>query len=346
MHSCRHDASTDIVRPVVNSDHGGDIMEKKFDVICMGGICQDIIISGIPPQALTEGRTAYKADEMFLTLGGDAANETAIFTKLGDHAALLARIGTDQRGQMLKRELEDRGADTSLLVAREDCMNLGSLVVCKTDGTHVYLVQIGQNFQLDISDIDLSLFAQTRAICIASLYDLGELEVNGLDKVFEAGKAGGALIFTDTNIDLENRGRHIFDPLFPLIDYMVPSLEEAVYITGGKTDPEEIADYFLELGVKNVLVKMGGDGSYFKNAQESFYMPAYDVTPFNTSGCGDNFTSGFAHAILKGTKPEDAVRFATGIGGLNTTGLGSNHVVQSEEHVLEFMRTHRLKSRK
>ena len=316
-------------------------MEKKYDIIVIGEICQDLLVSGLRPDVMD--LPMQKVESMQFALGGDGANESSVLAKLGDHIAFLGRIGTDSRGEMLMQYLHGAGVDTSLVVRREDCRNLGCIVAMKTDGTHTFLVEMGRDFQLTLEDIDLEAVRSARAVCAGSLYDVGELEVKGLDLVFDEARRAGALTFADTNNDLHGRGPRAFDYLYPYIDYLVPSYEEGVYITG-EQDPEKMAAFFLEKGAGHVLVKMGAKGSFFMDRSESFYTPAFDVVPVNTTGCGDNFIAGFMHSILKGWSHREAALFANGTGGLNSQGIGASLYVRSEAHVLEFMKTHRQKN--
>ena len=68
-------------------------MCKKYDVICIGFIVQDIVMSNIPYDALT--RDTSVADEGLITSGGDAANQAVTLSYLGSHTALLVKIGRD-----------------------------------------------------------------------------------------------------------------------------------------------------------------------------------------------------------------------------------------------------------
>ena len=99
-----------------------------------------------------------------------------------------------------------------------------------------------------------------------------------------------------------------------------------------------MADYFLDRGAGNVIIKLGSQGSYFKNRKKYFYTDSYVVKPVDTTGCGDNFTAGFIHAYLKGWSEEECVRFASAAGALNSLGLGASSYIRSEQMVLEFMK--------
>ena len=60
------------------------------------------------------------------------------------------------------------------------------------------------------------------------------------------------------------------EKVYPYTDYLMPSYDEAIYVTGEK-DPDKIADYFLDAGVKNVVLKLGGEGCFFKNREKRFF---------------------------------------------------------------------------
>ena len=304
----------------------------------MGEICQDMLMSGISLDELVRPGGTAIADEYISALGGDAANEASVLSRLGNRVAFLGRTGTDSQGDFLVDSLKRAGVDTSLVIRKEGCHNIISVCVTKTDHSHSFLVVKGTDALLTFSDVDLSAFAKTRALCIGSLYDLGDLELNGLDQVVMAAKQGGALVFADMNYDMDGHGNRLFDPLYQYIDYLIPSIEEGMYVTGKET-PEDIAKDLLAKGAGNVLIKLGADGSYFENATEHFYTPAYSITPVNTIGCGDNFASGFVHSILRGASHQDAVRFGTACGALNALDLAASRNVRSEQQVLDFIKS-------
>ena len=78
-----------------------------------------------------------------------------------------------------------------------------------------------------------------------------------------------------------------------LIDYITPNEDEARHFSG-KEQPEEMADTFLGYGVKNVIIKLGGKGCLFKNAEERMILPACEIQAVDATGAGDNFVAGFA----------------------------------------------------
>jgi len=68
---------------------------------------------------------------------------------------------------------------------------------------------------------------------------------------------------------------------------------------------------FLVQGVKEVLVKLGSQGSaLFVEGEEPIRQPIIPATEvIDTTGAGDTFTSAFAVALVEG-KPKECMRFA------------------------------------
>ena len=98
-----------------------------------------------------------------------------------------------------------------------------------------------------------------------------------------------------------------------------------------------MADVFLSRGVKNVVVKLGGRGCYFKNAERSFFLPPFEIHAVDATGAGDNFVAGLASEFLRGSSVDDALRFANACGAICTTAVGAGTALKSREQVLRFL---------
>ena len=99
----------------------------------------------------------------------------------------------------------------------------------------------------------------------------------------------------------------------------------------------------IELGVGNVVIKLGKQGCYIQNRQLKQYCPTYNVTPVDTTGAGDNFVAGMISGILRGKSFPESIDYANACGSLNTTQLGATGAIQSMGQVEAFMqRTKRL----
>lgn len=309
--------------------------QKKYNIICIGQLIQDILVVNIPEDALT--RYSTLADELILSSGGDAANECCTIARLGSEVTLYAKVEKGPAGDSLISNMRSEGINPRFILQADDCTTPTAIVVIKPDGEHSFIIKEGKNYGLLPEDVDLDVIRSARAITAGSLYSLGNLDKGGIITIFQEAQKADVLTFADMDHDNYSLGNKIFEDLYPHIDYLIPSVDEAVYVTGISESPKKMAEYFLDRGVKNVLIKLGAKGSYFRNREKSFYTEPYEVTPKDTTGCGDCFTGGFVHRIMSGDSLEDAVLFATACGGMNSLGYGGHLYIQSEAHVREFM---------
>ena len=63
-------------------------------------------------------------------------------------------------------------------------------------------------------------------------------------------------------------------------------------------------------------------------------MDPYEVTPIDTTGCGDNFAASFIHGILKGMSHKECAEFACGAGGLNSQAIICIFILKSRSEIL------------
>ena len=309
---------------------------KKYDVIHIGEANHDFTIPDVPEEFFTGNGDTYVCGTVTDGCGGDAANQAVCVARLGDRNAYFGRMDNGITGERLSSLLKENGVDTSLIIRDDACRTPRIMVNVRKDGSHRFLVGKGKDYGLRREDLVPGTLDETRVLAIGSLFVLDSLDRDGLEDALLMCREAGGVVVADMTYDIRGLGPRTYDALYPLIDFMVPSWDEAAYVTGME-DEEQMADWFLERGAGNVIIKLGSRGSLFRNREESFYTDPYEVTPVDTTGCGDNFTAGFIHAYLKGEPMRECVRFASAAGALNSLGLGASSYIRSEQMVLDFM---------
>jgi sugar/nucleoside kinase (ribokinase family) len=98
-----------------------------------------------------------------------------------------------------------------------------------------------------------------------------------------------------------------------------------------------MAEVFLAYGVRNVIIKLGSRGCYFRNAEEALSLPPLPVDAVDSTGAGDCFMAGFASEILRGSSHKEALRFANACGAICTTAVGAGAALKSREQVLRWI---------
>ena len=85
----------------------------------------------------------------------------------------------------------------------------------------------------------------------------------------------------------------------------------------------QAADYFLGKGVQQVVITMGKNGAYFKNAEMEFMTGAPAVKAMDTTAAGDTFSGALTVAITEGMSWKEAIQFAVNAASVSVTRMGA-----------------------
>lgn len=309
--------------------------EKKYDILCVGSCVQDILIDGMYPESFDEPVTVL--DSVLFTSGGDATNEAVVLGRLGNRTGLVARIDGGPVGEAIYHNLMEEKVDLTYVLKDETSRSTTAFVILGKDGEHKFFLHKGYNEGISIDEIDMDMLGQTRAVCIGSLYTSYRLDRGGAKVLMEQAKRAGALTFADMDHDVENLGPNAMDAVYPYVDYLIPSIDEARYITGTEHE-QDAAEALLEKGAGTVVIKLGGRGCYVRSRTDAFYVDPFEVDAKDTTGCGDNFTAGFIHSVLGGKPLYESARFACAAGAVNALETGAHMAVRSERQIEDFMK--------
>jgi 2-dehydro-3-deoxygluconokinase len=97
-------------------------------------------------------------------------------------------------------------------------------------------------------------------------------------------------------------------------DLVLPGLTEGEILSGSK-GVERVADFFLNLGAKQVAIKLGAKGAYFADSHRSGLVAGVPVERIvDTVGAGDGFAVGVISALLEGNTLQKAAERGNAIG--------------------------------
>ena len=309
-------------------------MNSSPDMICIGIALVDSIIRGFDPNPVSA--SGYRAESGSLNVGGEAVNESMAAAKLGVKTGILTSLGKDEAGDMIVAALQRCGVDTGLIIRSTQHPTPVTTMFVRDDGTRKSVTNSAHRYNFHPEQYAGS-FSGAKALLLGSLFRAPFDDPDIIYSVLLAAKTAGQTVFADTK--LPNFRRLSLDDLagsLDLIDYITPNEDEAKYYSG-KQDPEAMADVFLDYGIRNVVIKLGGKGCFFKNTQVSLQLPPHKIKAVDATGAGDNFLAGFASEILRGSTPQEALTFANACGAICTTAVGASTALQSREQVLKFM---------
>lgn len=308
-------------------------MEKTYDVLCVG-----LVVANIPLRPVD--KTIFDVDittveKIDILPGGDAMNEAIILSRLGNRTGLVGMVGRDYFSEILFKFTRESGVDISNVKIADKINTSVCVVLINRDGRRNFCTYKGANRVFSIDDIDLSVVRATTLINIGGLFALPKFNGEGAETLFKEARRRGVVTAADTKYDMYKIGFDGIRGMLRYTDYFMPSYDEAAHITGERK-PERMAEFFLDAGVKNVVIKLGGSGCYLRSASEAQVVTAFKADAIDTTGAGDNFVAAFLTGLLKGWGFERCGRFANAAGALSTTKIGAVTAVQCMEQVLEF----------
>lgn len=312
-------------------------MEKKYDLLCIGTALVDVIIKGFDPNPVSAA--GFRADSCSINPGGEGVNESATAAKLGLKTGILCFLGFDGAGDMLYGAMASNGVDMSAVVREKDHPTPVTTMFVNPDGTRKSITNLAHKYNFHPEQY-ADVIRSAAAISVDSLFRAPFDDTRIVRKVFRTAKDSGALIYADTK--LPNFGTLRFGDIreeLAMVDYIFPNEDEAKYHTG-ESDPDKMADVMLNAGIKNVVIKLGGDGCLLKNRQERWRLRAFPVNAVDATGAGDNFIAGFISAKHRGLSDRDALVFANACGAICASAVGGLAALKSREQVERFLQEH------
>ena len=310
-----------------------DIVDGQ--VICIGTALVDSIIRGFDPVPISA--SGYRAESCSLNIGGEAVNEAIALASLGIDTRILCFLGKDSAGRMVADTLKGKRVDTGFIIWKEEHPTPVTTMFVNADGTRKSVTNKAHRYNFHPEN-HMDTFGHAQAVILGSLFRAPFDDVQVIKRVVTEAKEKGMLVFADTKLpNFRILRLNDLTEVLPMIDYITPNEDEARFYSG-KEDTEEMADVFLSCGVKNVIIKLGGNGCLFKNRGTTMKLPAYRIDAVDATGAGDNFIAGFVSEILRGSSCSDALRFANACGAVCTTMIGAGTAVKSREQIVRFMK--------
>ena len=130
--------------------------------------------------------------------------------------------------------------------------------------------------------------------------------------------------------------------LYSLIDIITPNEVEASQLVGftvdGVTTARQAASSLHQMGVKNVIITLGSQGSLLSSEVESFWIKPIDVNVVDTVAAGDAFNGALAVALAEGKTLKEAVQWATVGGALAVTKNGAQSSLPSQDSFFQLLK--------
>ena len=299
-------------------------------ILVIGSMNMDFVagISHIP----MVGETIL-ADDFELVPGGKGANQSYAIGKMHGNVAMLGMVGQDTYGERLCENLESVGVDVSR-VRKLSGVSTGIAVIgVIPEGDNSILVISGANAYVDKSYImeNMDLLESSDIIVVQLEIPLETV----MYAVKEARKRGKTVI-----LDPAPASSDLPDELFSCVDVIKPNETELAILLQDFNSEESLcasAELLQRKGVKNIVVTLGGEGSYLlkEDHTEKRLYGDKTVHVVDTTAAGDSYVAGLAVALARGDSLDEAVELASRVSNIVVTRKGAQTSIPSFEELVK-----------
>jgi 5-dehydro-2-deoxygluconokinase len=305
-----------------------------LDVLIMGSLFIELVPEG-PGQALLEMKC------LIPTAAGAAANVARALAALGSRVGMLTRIGPDELGEWLRRELTEAGIDTEAVMTAPGRLTPISFASADLRGGKQFLFYRFPGYSDPMADLSPTSIDRT-TIGRARLFDFTEAVIRqpGVrEAAFHAARlcreAGGKVVYAVNYrpqawrlppADIAAAQREAI----ALADVAVMNEEEYQLIFGNE-EPRAV----LSAG-PTIVVTAGERGGWVQQTTAREYFPARSVQVQYDVGAGDSFHAAYVAAYLEGQPPARAARFAAACAALKIS-RPITAPLPTRQEVIDFM---------
>jgi pseudouridine kinase len=270
-------------------------------VVCIGGASLDRKVSTLGPLRPGTSNPARAAQ----AFGGVARNVAETLARLSVRTALVSRVGADEAGRAIARQLESAGVDIRHLVRAPGEATAEYLAVLPPTGNLAYGFALMDIFDA-IGPADLARAADDLSAAAFVFADCN-LPAATLDALRTARRAGARLAVDAVSTPKAARlGRDLSG-----IDLLFLNADEAAAILGRDGAPEDLAVLLLDAGARAIVLTGGRAGVVAADAAGLAAVPAVPAAMVDATGAGDALTGTVLAGLVAGRPLVEAVRLGT-----------------------------------
>ena len=273
------------------------------------------------PHMVRPGET-LSAEQMELFPGGKGLNQSIAAARAGANISHAGLIGED--GGFLKELLQESGADTSLMES-VPMKNGHAIIQVDPAGENSIFIFKGSNGAITENYIDrvLSHFAKGDLLLLQN-------EINLLDRIIEKAAEKGLQIALNPSPFHENLKKIDLNK----ITYLILNKVEAAAFS---EEEDSLADLLARFPALKIIQTLGKSGSVYRDREQEFFCPAFQVKAVDTTAAGDTFTGYFFSLIAKGAAIPEALRKASAASALSVSKMGAAPSIPKIEEVEEAL---------
>ena len=303
-------------------------------VVVVGSVNLDLV-AGVPHIPVTGETVTGASLEKFH--GGKGANQAVSVARLAYPVRMIAKVGDDDNGELLRRGLREAGVDVRGIITAPDTASGTALIFTDPAGQNSIVIIAGANGCL--LPVDLAKFENLINSAGIILLQL-EVPLQTVIYVAEMGYRKNIPVMLDPA-----PARELPPKLLLQLAWLTPNEVEASALCGHPGQalvPAQVpqcAEDLLSRGPRHVLIKLGAQGAYLATRDGlRRYIAPYKVRAVDTTAAGDAFNGALAVGLLQGKSPVEAASFASAVAALSVTKKGAQPSMPTAQEVEKFLK--------
>ncbi|MEW6580395.1 MAG: ribokinase [Chloroflexota bacterium] len=301
-------------------------------VIVVGSANVDFVVQ--TPHIPRPGETVL-GHHFVMAMGGKGANQAVGAARLGADVIFVARVGRDIFGDQCIEAYHAEEINTEYITYDDHEATGVALIAVAADGENSITVASGANMRLLPEHIAAAREAISRADVLVMQLEVPVETVLAAARI--AREHGVRMVLNPAP------ARTLPDDLLRLVDVLTPNRIELAQLAGlsegqvRQLSEEQLGQVLLGLGVKQGVITLGAQGALVADSAGVVHVPAFPITPLDTTAAGDAFNAGLAVALGRGGGLVGAARFASACGALAATKMGAQPSLPTEVAVEAFL---------
>ncbi|MFD1957623.1 ribokinase [Paenibacillus thailandensis] len=303
------------------------------NIIVVGSINMDVVSS--VEQFPKPGETIHARGAAFHP-GGKGANQAVASSLAGASTVMVGAVGSDAFGEPLLQSLKQYGVGTDEISVVQGISGMAFITVSANGENQIVLCE-GANALVDWTLVGRSAESWSKDTVILLQNEIPWATNQAV--LNHASKTGARVFYNPAP------AAPVPDESLPFVHTIILNETETETITGIRPDDdsglEEAASGLLQKGVEAAIITLGAEGCFYADRSGRRHrIPAFRVSPVDTTAAGDTFIGAYAAASLNGIEPAEALRFASAASAIGVTRAGAQTSVPTRSEIEAFLQSH------
>lgn len=259
--------------------------------------------------------------------GGPCATALVAMARLGIAAGYMGTVGDDAFGRFMLADLDKHGVSTEHARRIPDAVSYHAVIwLSQETASRTCVWNPGTAPPLAPSQVD------EPAVLGAKVLHLDGHMLEAAIYAARLARSAGVKVSYDAGGTYPGVER-----LLPLVDFLIPSEEYALKMTGEQTAEAAALALHAEHHPEIVVVTQGARGGILCRQGEISRYPAFPVDVADSNGAGDVFHGAFVAGYLKGLPLSQCAVYASAVSAIKCTRFGAREGIPSDGQARAFL---------